>query len=203
LNDDYIAFLADFKGLKIGEEFDDNFAAKNAHLDAYFTGTFIAPKDSHDVRFITVTCGPIDGQTTTAMLNNAAILHALIGENPYKKKARKKSHLFTFYNRYDGETFQGIMPDTGAAGTSIAGELQVKALQRKLPYVIINTATAGNHKVRFGNGPEKSFFGTANVQTPFGTIDFAVMLANTPFLLCLADMNRYGVYYNNVDNMLV
>jgi hypothetical protein len=141
------------------------------------------------VQFVTATCGPIDGQATTTMLNNAAILHALTGENPYKKKARKKSHLFTFYNRYDGETFQGIMPDTGAAGTSTAGELQVKALQRKLPYVTINTAIVGNHKVRFSNGPEKSFFGTANVQTPFRTINFAIMLANIPFLLCLANMN--------------
>jgi hypothetical protein len=137
------------------------------------------------------------------MLNNAATLHALTGEDPYREKAREESHLFTFYSRYDGETFQGIMPDTGAAGTSTAGELQVKALQRKLPYVTINTATAGNHKVRFGNGPEKSSLGTASVQTPFGTIDFAFMPANTPFLLCLADMNRHNVYYNNVDNMLV
>jgi hypothetical protein len=76
-------------------------------------------------------------------------------------------------------------------------------LQRKFPYITINTATAGNHKVKFGNGPEKSFLGTANVQTFFGTIDFAIMLANIPFLLCLADMNQYNVYYNNVDNMLV
>jgi hypothetical protein len=137
------------------------------------------------------------------MFNNAATLHALTGEDPYREKAREESHFFTFYNRYDGETFQGIIPDTGAAGTSTAGELQVKALQRKLPYVTINTATAGNHKVRFGDGPEKSFLGTANVQTPFGTINFAIMPINTLFLLCLANMNRHNVYYNNVDNMLM
>jgi hypothetical protein len=75
------------------------------------------------VQFVTATCGPIDGQATTAMLNNAATLHAFTGENFYKKKAREESHLFTFYSRYDGETFQGIMPDTGTAGTSTAGEL--------------------------------------------------------------------------------
>jgi hypothetical protein len=115
--------LADFKGLEIGEESDDDFAAKNAHLDAYFIGTPIAPEDSHDVQFITAIYGPIDGQATIAMLNNAATLHALTGEDPYREKARKKSHLFTFYSRYDGEIFQGIIPDTGAAGTSTAGEL--------------------------------------------------------------------------------
>jgi hypothetical protein len=57
------------------------------------------------------------------MLNNAVILYAFTGENLYKEKAREESHLFTFYSRYDGETFQGIMPDTGEAGTSTAGEL--------------------------------------------------------------------------------
>jgi hypothetical protein len=41
------------------------------------------------------------------------------------------------------------------------------------------------------------------VQTPFGTIDFAIMPANTPFLLYLANMNRHNVYYNKVDNMLM
>jgi hypothetical protein len=41
------------------------------------------------------------------------------------------------------------------------------------------------------------------VQTPFGTIDFAIMPANTSFLLYLANINRHNVYYNNVDNMLV
>jgi hypothetical protein len=84
LDDDYTAFLADFEGLEIGEESDDDFAAKNAHLDAYFTGTPIAPEDPHDVQFVTATCGPIDGQATTAMLNNAATLHALTGEDPYR-----------------------------------------------------------------------------------------------------------------------
>jgi hypothetical protein len=123
LDDNYTAFLADFESLEIGEESDDDFAAKDAHLDAYFTKTPIAPEDSHDMQFVTATYGPIDGQATTAMLNNAATLHAFTGEDPYRKKAREESHLFTFYNRYDGETFQGIIPDTGAAGTSTAGEL--------------------------------------------------------------------------------
>jgi hypothetical protein len=41
------------------------------------------------------------------------------------------------------------------------------------------------------------------VKTPLGVILFAVMLTNTPFLLCLADMDCHGIYLNNVDNVLV
>ncbi len=29
------------------------------------------------------------------------------------------------------------------------------------------------------------------------------MPTNTPFLLCLADMDKYGIYLNNVENVLV
>jgi hypothetical protein len=38
---------------------------------------------------------------------------------------------FTFDNCYFLYEFQGIMPDSGAAGISLAGEPQVQALQKK------------------------------------------------------------------------
>jgi hypothetical protein len=59
------------------------------------------------------------------------------------------------------------------------------------------------HKVKFGNNSESIFLGTVAVETSFRTIRFAVMPINTPFLLCLADMNRCGVYFNNINNTLV
>jgi hypothetical protein len=62
--------------------------------------------------------------------------------------------------------------------------------------------TAG-HKVKFGNNPESTFLETVAVETPFGTIRFAVMPTNTSFLLCLANMDRCGVYFNNINNTLV
>jgi len=40
----------------------------------------------------------------------------------------KESSAFSFNNRYLANVFYGIMPDTGAAGVSIAGEPQVWAL---------------------------------------------------------------------------
>jgi hypothetical protein len=95
------------------------------------------------------------------------------------------------------------LPDTGAAGKSIGGLLQFKALQKQFPGLTIDAETAGQHKVHFGDGPEKRFHGAVTVNLPFGPVDFAIMPTNTPFLLCLADMNRLSVYFNNLENMLV
>jgi hypothetical protein len=95
------------------------------------------------------------------------------------------------------------MPDTGAAGISTAGELQALALKKKFPKSTIDTFTAGRYKIKFGDNHEISSLGTIGVKVSFGTIHFEIMLTNTPFLLCLADMNRYGVYLNNINNTLV
>jgi hypothetical protein len=137
------------------------------------------------------------------LLDNAAAAHGIIGIDSFEeRKPREEFHLFVFYSRYDGNIFQGIMPDTGAAGIFTAGEPQVRALQLKFPNVTIDSFTAG-HKVKFGNNPESIFLGTIAVETPFKTIRFAVMPTNTSFLLCLADMNRCGVYFNKINNILV
>jgi hypothetical protein len=137
------------------------------------------------------------------MLNNAAAMHEFTGVDPYNQQAQKKSHLFTFYSRYDANIFQGIMPDTGAAGVSTAGEPQVKALQKRFPKITVDTLTVGQHKISFGDNPEILSLGTIGVETFFGNVYFAVMLINTPFLFCLADMDRYGVYHNNINNVLI
>jgi hypothetical protein len=59
------------------------------------------------------------------------------------------------------------------------------------------------HKVKFGDNPESTFLETVVVETRFGTIRFAVMPINISFLLCLANMNRCGIYFNNINNTLV
>jgi hypothetical protein len=68
---------------------------------------------------------------------------------------------------------------------------------------MINKSTAGRHCVCFSNNPECLLLGDVKVDTPFSVIYFTVMLTNTPFLLCLADIDRYRIYFNNVDNVIV
>jgi len=45
-------------------------------------------------------------------------------------------------DRYSSEIFQGIMPNSGAAGVSTAGEPQFQALRKLFPSIKLDTATA-------------------------------------------------------------
>ncbi|KAF1357346.1 hypothetical protein EJ07DRAFT_128601, partial [Lizonia empirigonia] len=189
VEDDYTAFLVDFEGIDIGDEEGE----QDGDLDAYF--------NTHDY-FNTSMCGTVDGQALAIDLNNAAVKHAITKVDPYAT-TEDAPHLFTLDHRYGADQFQGIMPDTGAAGVSTAGRTQVAALQRKQPEVKIDESTAGRHRIRFGDNPECASLGDVTVATPFGPIKFAVMPTNTPFLLCLADMDHHGIYLNNIDNVLV
>ena len=119
-----------------------------------------------------------------------------------RKQDSNSNSVFMNDNRYSSETFQGILPDTGAAGVSTAGEPQFRALQRQDPSIKLDTSTAGQQRIRFGKGEAVSK-GTATVLTPLGPITFHVIPANTPFLLCLQDMDRIGVKLDNIENMLV
>jgi hypothetical protein len=94
------------------------------------------------------------------------------------------------------------MPDSGAAGVSTAGESQAVALQQLDPTIRLDTSTAGQHKIRFGKGTATST-GTIDVPTPLGTITFHVVPANTPFLLCIQDMDKMRVKLDNLKNVLI
>jgi hypothetical protein len=201
---DYAMFLAEFEGVNIGiKESEFAFADNNDNVNAVFDA-FDAFFMFYNIfqQFFTI-CGPINGQITIILLDNAAAAHGITGIDPFeKRKPREESHLFVFYSRCDGNIFQGIMPDIGAAGISTAGEPQVRVLQLKFPNITMDSSTAG-HKMKFGNNPESTFFGTIAVETPFRTIRFAVMLINIPFLLYLANINRCDIYFNNINNTLV
>ena len=54
----------------------------------------------------------------------------------------------------------------------------------------------------FGVGSTPSI-GTINLDIPMGTVVFHILQVNTPFLLCLADMDKLGAYFNNIINQLV
>ncbi len=60
----------------------------------------------------------------------------------------------------------------------------------------------GAINVQFGIGSTSSV-GLIIINTPVGNIEFHVVKADTPFLLCLADMDTLRVYYNNVIDMLI
>ncbi|KAM4062690.1 cwf18 domain containing protein [Hirsutella rhossiliensis] len=105
-------------------------------------------------------------------------------------------------DRYSQDSFQGIMPDTGAACISTGGIEQLRALQREMPPVQFRDDRKPE-PVRFGAGRLETPLGVITLNTPVGEVDFHIVNVPTPFLLCLADMDRLGVYLNNVTNELV
>ena len=130
-----------------------------------------------------------------------SMIHSITGSDVFNEPTENTTDTFSFDDRYAVNSFQGIMPDTGAAGVSTAVEAQVQALQR-IDAIQVDRSTAGQHTIRFGKGRATSC-GTIRVQTPVGHIVFQVVPTNTPFLLCLADMDKMGVKFDNLENVLV
>ena len=62
--------------------------------------------------------------------------------------------------------------------------------------------TAGAINVQFGIRSTSSV-SLITINTLVGNIEFHVVKANTPFLLCLANMDTLQVYYNNLQDIVV
>jgi hypothetical protein len=75
--------------------------------------------------------GEVNGVQTVAILNDQSTLHAIVRKDLFNELAdSNETSAFTFDNRYSSDIFQGIMPDSGAAGVSTAGNPQFLALQK-------------------------------------------------------------------------
>ena len=197
--DDFATFLIDYEGVDTG-----GFEDEAGDFDSWCTATQ-GTETSQSENFFTG-YGPVNGESTVMILNNQAALHTItqidMFDEQYTNQEQQPAQLFHFRSRYDSAIFQGIMPDTGAAGVSTAGKNQVQALQKVMD-IEVDTSTAGQHRVRFGDNPENASLGTVGVETPFGTINFQVVPTDTPFLFCLSDMDKHQVYLNNLRNVLV
>ena len=93
------------------------------------------------------------------------------------------------------------MINTGALRRLTVGYRQYLAY-KKISNIDIDIAQAGAINVQFGIGSTPSI-GLITVNTLISNIDFHVVKANTPFLLCLKDIDTLRTYYNNVTNMLI
>lgn len=157
------------------------------------------PDAENSASFIT-SFGPVENaEAITEDLANRSFSH-YIGTLPNcEDPALPFSYIAT--DRYNSEEFYGIMIDTGASKHSTAGYGQYQAYKRKIA-IEIDDSKAGAIHVQFGIGSISSI-GSIIIKTPIGLIEFHVVKADTPFLLCLFDMDRLNVYLNNVDNILV
>lgn len=109
--------------------------------------------------------------------------------------------MVTFIIRYSSGSFQGIMLDSGATNVSTAGEPQYKALQIPIPSIRLDKSTADNHNVRFSKGNSLLLI-TITIPTPFRNTNFLVVPSKTLYLLCINDIDRLGIKFDNIKNVL-
>ena len=181
--DDFATYLTDYEGHEMNQQLPQD--EKSDDDEEY---------DESDT-FLVETC---------QYLTNQAFLHQLTGEDVFRtNNSDVPATQFMIQDRYSKMRFQGILPDTGAARVSTAGKEQYLALQREDPSVQMDESTAGQASIRFGKGSTTTSIGTVTIETPIGTTKFHVLDTPTPFLLCLADMDRLGVYFNNTTDELI
>ena len=150
---------------------------------------------------------PNEATSVSIVLANKAFSHSMTLEDMTEPTPATDPFTYTLNtpsSRYTSDVFLGIVVDTGASKKSTAGYGQFRALQRSNPAMELelDTSTKGQVTVQFGIGSTSSI-GTANVHTPIGEVQFHIVDASTPFLLCLADMDKLQVYYNNIQDVLV
>lgn len=176
----YGAFLTEYEGREEDEDDEDN-------DNAYEAEDYDVNEEEEEQKYFAAT-----------YLSNEAFRHRIIGQN---NKDSLPATAFIL-DHYTNEAFQGILPDTGAARNSTAGKGQFEALQKEIK-LVFNENTAGAVTISFGNGKPLSSIGSTVVKTPIGSIEFHILDTPTPFLLCLRDMDRLGVYLNNVTNEII
>ena len=191
-----------------GTDYDDEPGSESTDdaMEALIIDTELPPSPTQEQTELFLTSfGMIQHEgaiNTVTDLADRSFTHAITGTNPTAHH-NNDSDPFAYVatSRYTSDEFYGIMIDTGASKRSTAGYGQYLAY-RETQNTVIDTSKAGAINVQFGIGSTSSI-GSITVNTPVGNIEFHIVKADTPFLLCLADMDTLKVYYNNLKNVLV
>ena len=100
--------------------------------------------------------------------------------------------------RCNNSEFKRLLIDPSTDTRSIDGVSQLKALQRIL-FVELDKTSAGSANFVFKIGSTLSI-GIVNLNTLLRIIVFYTIQVNTLFLLCLADIDKLGAFFNNLTN---
>jgi hypothetical protein len=142
-----------------------------------------------------------EAASVSAELANKACAHLLTTPTD-ATEADPFVYSTTAKSRYTSTVFVGIMVDTDASKESTADYRQFQALQRVDQTIRLDTLTKGQVSVQFGISMAFSIE-TVEVDSLIGKVHFYVVHANTPFLLCLADIDSLQVYYNNLKDIII
>jgi hypothetical protein len=147
-----------------------------------------------------------DSKTIAAMiimLADKTFKHRLISMNSITFSANSISYSYNVFivSRYDDREFKDILIDHDAADYSFEDIEQFTILQR-----ISKTSLILNKKriIFFRFDIDEIFsIDTVDLKISVDVITFHIVLVHTLFLLCLVDMNRLRLYFNNLTNMLM
>ncbi len=147
----------------------------------------------------------IEFDTTINLLANQAFKHRLISKNCIIIIALiNESFDFNFIiitnSRYDDHEFKSILMNCETANRSTKSIEQFKALQR-ISDVILNKKTIES-SIRF-DIDDTLILEFVELNISFEIINFHIIKVNLSFLICLNDLNRLSIYFNNLINEMI
>ncbi len=200
-------------------EFEDNqdedfiaqfFEKLNIDIDISFDNIsineFVIEFDSESKSFLIVVDLIDDSKTISAiiiMFVDKTFKHKLISMNSIIIFANSISYIYNVFtaSRYDDREFKDILIDHDAANFSSKSIEQFTILQRiSKTTLILNKKRIISFKF---NIDEILFIDIVNLKIFVDVITFHIVLVQTLFLLCLVDINRLRLYFNNLINMLI
>ena len=116
-----------------------------------------------------------------------------------------KQDLFAYITikRYSAKKFYGVIINIGTSKKSTVGYKQYLIYKATIDNnTDINITQTGAVNVQFGIG-STTLIRLVVVKTLISLVNFYIVKVDTPFLLCLADIDKLQVYYNNITDTLI
>jgi hypothetical protein len=136
------------------------------------------------------------------VLANKIFRHRLISNDNIIALAASISYTFnvSIESRYDDRELKDLLIDHDAAIRSSEDIEQYTILRRLISNIELNKDDVSKFKFDIDNSFSIDLI---SLSTSIDRIKFHIVLVNTSFLLCLADLDRLDVYFNNLINMLI
>jgi hypothetical protein len=175
-------------------------------FDNILINEFVIKLDNESKLFFIVVDSIDDSKTISAiiiMLVDKTFKHKLISMNNIIVFVDSISYIYNTFIafRYDDRKFKNILIDYDAVDFSSENIEQFKILQRiSKTTLILNKKTIISFKFDID---EILFIDTINLNIYVDVITFHIVFVQISFLLCLVDMNRLRLYFNNLINMFI
>ncbi len=175
-------------------------------FDNISTNEFVIELDSETESFLIVVDSIDDSKTTSAiiiMLVDKTFKHKLISINIITVSSNSISYIYNVFtaSRYDDREYKDILIDHDVADFFSEDIEQFTTLQSiSKTTLILNKKRVISFKFDID---EILFIDIVNLNISVDVISFHIVLVQILFLLCLIDMNRLRLYFNNLINMLI